>query len=702
MPDIISRIKLEAQGADAAAREVRKLQQAYEDVSKAASGIPGVGGSAGGQDPFTKATSGPGGLPEGVQGISYYEKLRANETYNKAVNDRKNENERYNSGIRAGTVTQGFGTAEAISQGRGGQAVGGLAGMVGSLVSGPAGIATAIIAAGAMGVQHMADKAYDRLEQTFGTGMSQRLGLTSLQTQNEMIGFARMGVPQSMVQSFFNAASGAGVDFTRASTQGAANASMIAANALGVDPSVLAALVGTLNRANVNASNVASIGTFSMARNAFGQADVGTYLQSLNAMIESANTRGIESYTGTTMRAASEMAGLKTYGGFSTTGAASFAQQLQTRGASAANLQSPEDIIAFQAMRNSGMSVTDALIAMEENPFETNQRVYEYLQRTSGGDEDLLRLRMQKYLGAGTSMSAVDKYIRQQQQIQTMETKGMSQTEIMQSLGYNENLTQSWTGITMDEKGNLVSSMDETKIFQVRQNEMFKDFQDSMLQSTSGITKALIEAFGHIPGFNPMSMSTKGYAVGDLISQEVGVVDSLTVQDVSNLEVVLNRETESRKQVEDVMSYLGSPIVAAGFSTSEVLRTNPELFSQVNDLFQKSGGNANWNLFVKNIAEGEGTLSTGTVGDWGTLFGDIQSNLLTSIRSDVGNATAFGRVRENKDVIDSLTTAMAEVFSGPIVGQTLETFQQNINLLLKIIAEQGIVYTDGDWKYQGE
>ena len=487
MPDIISRIKVEAQGADQAAREILKLRDAYVAAGEAARGLSAnIGG--GGSDPFAKATAAGGGATQGGGNSPADVAMREERSrrYNENVRSRESKNSAMGA-FKPSGIQQGFSVAEAMSQGRGGSALGGVMSGLGNLLGGPAGIGLLAGGIAAMGIQKFADSAYGRIQDIFGTGMSQRMGMSREAVDARMLDYSRGGTPIGMVKSFFQAASVAGVDMSRSSTKGAINAAMDAATLLGTDPNALAGLIGALNRSNVNASNVLNPSMLGMATKSFGQANTSLFVQSLQGLIDSASSRGIDLTSGSVNGMAQTMAGLASIGGFSAPGAAAFAQQLQGRGIQAASLSSPEDIIAFSAMRKSGMSVTDTMLAMEQGPEAVNAGVYEYLKQATGGDTDLLRMRMQKYLGPGTTMSQVDRFITTQE-----EMASMTPEERAAKLGAGTG----WRDAAMKTNAETIG------ITQARQNEMLKEFNDEMLALTKGIFDVLMKMDSK-PVYNP-------------------------------------------------------------------------------------------------------------------------------------------------------------------------------------------------------
>lgn len=687
MPDIVSRIRVEAQGADQAAREIRKLKEAYDQVSESAKNLSpsGIGGGA---DPFSKATAAGGNAIEG--GNSPSEVARREErdqNYRSLVNNREQSNQQYNKALRPQGVQQGFSVAEAMSEGRGGTAAGGVMGGLGGLLGGPAGMALAAGSLAAMGTQRLADKAFERLENVFGSGMSQRLGTGARSLDNMMVEAARIGAPQGMVQGFFQAAGTSGVNMGLGSTQGGINAGLTAATMLGLDPNAAAGLIGSLNRANVNASNVSGLGTFSMANQTFGSPNVTMFTQGLQNMIETASTRGIEQYTGTTMKNATTMGALAEFGGFAPQGAVQMAAQMQGRGMQAAKVQSPADVIAFQAMREEGASVTDTMIAMERDPQRVNREVYNYLKRATGGNKDRLRMRFQDYLGPNTSMSATQRVMDMME-----ETAGKSQAEIEAELGSG---VVDWATA---EEGSERKDVIET--FAVRQNKFLKGFEDQMLELTTNLGDIVLE-------LRPISdlMGLGGENLGKRISEAIGDIESN--QNVENAEIAIENANLNIRETEKALRVLSDSRAARAVSTAQALRDDPQLRGSIDTFMSRTGDwGGSWDEFMKGVESGKGTFDGSMVGGWADLRDMIMQSTLSEMQDTfVRDRDLFSEERkEGKNVMKELMQAYAGEFGqGPMPRDiTLERMATVLEKFEKIINDQGLVYTDGQWTYQGE
>jgi hypothetical protein len=856
MPDIISRIRLEAEGADQAAREILKLKAAYEEAATAAKGLSAEVGT-GRDDPFAQSIRGD--TRTGTLGADNQDIL-ARESRNKLQSDMARERESANSALRPPqAINQSLAVAEAIGQGRGGAAASGMAGGIGSLLGGPLGVGLLAGAALLTGAQKMADKSFSRLENVFGTGMSQRLGMSASDADAQIIGFSRMGVPEQMVQSFFQAASQAGVDMRKDATQGAVNTAMLGSVAYGIDPTAMAGLIGAANRAKVNAENVAGERMLAMAEQSFGRPDVGMFTQSMQGMIESAMGRGVEMTSDTVNAMSVTMAALAQFGGFSSTGAAQFAGKLQERGVAAAGLQKPEDVVAFQAMRDSGMSVTDTMLAMERDPMEVNRRVMEYLKKTSGDNQDLLRLRVQSYLGAGTSMSAVDRFIethtamgaftttvpepsvptvgtlpksapltptesvsysipdsslpippepaprippepapriapepapRIDRSIPTIRaisepvplvlpksevtsTSAIPAIPVSGTLGVrpsdisepapravgktvSESEGTGTTRIDYDAMANrlgagrsILADMDTemqgvVKTYAVRQNEMLKEFSDTLLTITTGMSKAFQDMFGRSTIFDPKSMRPDGTGLwqnakfpttitAEQVTATVGTADRLTVENVGVLEIPLQALAQTNpaaaKATLNLMGDIG--VASTGPGTSSDAAQRAAAVVAANEEGSKAWkGVQDAQEFLKrspvksatNVSRSlEADLSKAKDAPLDQVMGALQytprqivnevmGSLITGIETDTKANTRKGFLGlgglENPEAnraLGELQKAIVQAFGGLSLDReiSIEGMADMLETLKGAIREKGFVYTDGRYEYVG-
>lgn len=683
MPDIISRIKVEAQGADQAAREILKLRDAYRQAGEAAKGMSASIGGGSGVDPFAKATAAGGGAIAGggnspADVVAREERSR---NYRESVKERESKNSSMGAFGPQG-INQGIGVAEALSQGRGGSAVGGIASGIGSLLGGPAGIALVATAAVAMGVQKFADSSFGRLQEAFGSGNAQRLGVSAQTYDKESLGFSRMGIPIGMVKSFFSAASQSGVDMTKGSTQAGINSVMNAASLLGLSPEAGAGLIGALNRSGVNVGNVVNNGMFGIAKQSFGGANVSLFTSTLQSLVDSASSRGITLGTGSVNSSTNTLAALAQFGGFSAPGAATFAQQLQARGQQAAGVGSAEDIIAYQAMRKEGESITDTMIRMEENPGLVNKKVYEYLKGVTGGDEDQLRMRLKSYLGEGTSMSAVDKFIQTQQGM-----AGLTDSQVAERLGSKNT---SWEKPT----GEVAESIN---VFMVRQNDILKEFSDGMLDLTIGLNNAIQKLLGKDVRYGPLGMTKDGWRpdMTAEVSAAVSAVQGLTVQDVSNLNATIAEANLSVRDVRGLEKAIANPRYATALSTASALKADKSLYDRVESLYRLGGkySSSTWDSFESGY---------GTIGGWGVASQDIAGNAFANLSDTFKKKKGlFGSGGYENEAAAKKVDAIAQTFYNQYGTRsqdtTYENFEKMMATLERLIREQGFVYTDGNW-----
>lgn len=497
MPDIVSKIRVEAIGADQAAREIRKLKDAYVEVAAAAKGIsPDMAGG----DAFAKATNPPGaGVGSGDDIVQRESRSR---TYRDQVRQRET------GGIGAGGINRGIGVAEAVSTGRGGGAVGAAASGLGALVGGPVGLALLAGAAAAMGAQKFADNAFGRMENIYGTGMSQRLGRNFSDIEALQIEYGEKGIPLGMVQSFFGTASQSGLNMNKRGALPGTNWMMESMRDLGVDPGTAGGLMGALAKSDMDMNRI-NYGFFSQASGAFGRENTTQYLQEMARGIESMSSQGIKLTEETLTKQTNLLSGLGAYGGMTPEGAVALNQAIQTRGVTAAQLNRPEDIIAFQAMRREGESVTDTMMRMERDPTGTIMAQYEYLRAATGDDIDAMRILLSKSLGV--SIGSADALMSTMAQMSGKDTADIRAE--LEALGIG------WQGKTMKD-GEWEFRDPAAQIYGIKQSQLLAGIEKSLLDQTTALSKAFQEAFGRIIDLDPTG-TTWSSIYGGLTPEEL-------------------------------------------------------------------------------------------------------------------------------------------------------------------------------------
>lgn len=685
MPDIVSRIRVEAEGADQAAREIRKLKEAYDQVSESARGISSTVGRA---DPFSQAVAAGGGAhAAGASPADVTAREERSRMYREGVREREGANLQYSALMRPQLVQQGMGAAEAMGGGRTGSAIGGALNMVGGLT----GMAPLLaVGAAAFGVQRLADSAYERFGQFRHSGMSQRLGIGAMQGVIESTELERSGIPPQMVSSFFTAASQSGVNLRSGNAMDQARIGMVAAAALGIDPSAVAGLMGSLERAGIESGSVlgARGGMYAVAEGAFGRADAGMFIQGLQGMVDSMAGRGISVGAGEIQAQARQMA-ILAQAGMSPQAALSFSQQLQGRAIQAAGLHSPEDIIAFQAMRESGMSVTDTLIAMEESPRTVNERVLQYLRRASGDDEDLLRFRVRQYLGGDVSWSAVDTFLRGGDL--TLGQAGIGRDIVQEALESDEYREGALIDAAMNRQ--LLSGIS------IKALEALVNLGNAIL----GVD--LDPGLGLSPGDRRTIPTLSPY---EKATEELRDVEDMTVQSVGSLFLLTeNMSDEQAAYWRNKWSrdwYLGM-----GTSTVADIQNNREKLDMVAK-WAYATGDPDAIAILESIKT-ESALEARTFGDWHATTSTLVDGTIDATHRSHGRRTGifglFGDY-EHPDAMDAIRR-FQEKFHDELMSLTVGTpgqidAEEAMSLLRRMadsLEGKGFVFTDSGLEYRG-
>ena len=662
MPDIISRIKVQAEGADAAAREIRKLKEAYADVSAAARGLsPNTGGA----DPFTAATSPPGGGIIGGQRSpgEVFDNQRRNDEWRQGAEDRLRNNQNYptrtggaptayagGAGL-PGMVNRGIDTAQALGQGQFGSVAGGAMQGIASLVGGPAGIAALVVGGLALGTQKLADRAMERQNRLWGGGVTQRLGTDYTDLMHLEALWGTSGIPLDQIYAFTGAASQAGVSGTgRGFRTGSSNALEAMVN-LGLDVSTTAGLLGALSRGGAD-MGLAGYGMYGAMKGAFGPAGVGRGVTALTQMVEGMESRGIQLSPAAFQNSVSMMTGLSVEGGLSVDAAGGLTNRLVTRSAQAAGLGSPEDVMAFAAMRGQGMSITDTMIAMESQPGTVTSAVYAQLRQRFAGNEDALNMALQKWTGGTMS-----------------ETVALRKT--LDAGGTYEDYVVAWQNKVQNESGEWVTTDERRSIQKAFQGQLLFGMEEAALTEIVGkFGEKLVEAMrGNADSAGTFGLGDRlGTFRADAVEQAIIAADSVVI--ANN---VLTDDIETGGGLSGRYKNIGRGL---GLDISGAVNR----FTQGWTESQMIGG-------VGTIGGGEGAV----YGNYRELTGIAAQELLRSAVAGASN-------RRNRGAVRALGLDY-DIAQNPQTFANIETAEQSLALLQKIVDELTAIqpiYTDGE------
>jgi len=389
MPDVRSKIVLSAEGGDKAAREIRKMQSALDDVSKSAQkttqGVSLGGVSA---DPFTRAVQSAG-----------------DETYRRTLRTAQEKEEMDRRGLahqqlttgqqqlgRAAQTVSGYGAAgvQAISGGRmaggAGAALGGTGALMGmSGVGALTGVGIGLLAAAgiAKGVDMLSQKEEERVRMLYP--LARKSDMTYDALRDTMIRAGRdpnaFALPTEFAQfatSFVRAGGGA---MTNAEID-----SLARMRRTGMEFGVGGQFLGIMRRQGYQGQ--ISEQMLRYGASIYGQGRLDEFFTSLGSVITEAQSKGVEkgwedvSVNMLRYRQA----------GFTPDTATQVYQTVESvlRGATA--MSRPEDAVIFRALREEGMSYNEVMKIMARGQLgdptaNPSQKVYAYLKKLAGGDE---------------------------------------------------------------------------------------------------------------------------------------------------------------------------------------------------------------------------------------------------------------------------------------------------------------------------
>ena len=398
MADYISRIRLETQGGDGAAKEVRKVRDAYEstrttvqETNKAVQeGAKTVEDSARSQEHTVIRSM------QTMQRATFAHMMSsAGGTIANTVNQ-----------LSSGNVVGAFGSTM--------QGVGGALSMMGMPIIGAV---ASLAGVAANTISNLASKEESRFQQIYGGGLSQQLMSTYETTRDYILRLGVTGVNTATSHRMLSAFAGQGGRLSEQAIPGLNYAADMAQN-MGISPDVLGEFLGIssiLNYQNV----LGQTGTRSpMSRiygmmlgsfEKYGPAGMQNYLQAINNQQQMLMTRGVAAQNITEagmIAGATQLAGYTSLGGLTPQGGVALYQLANQRAMAAGAVQQPEDVVALNAVRTMypGLSVTDAMALMESRPDLVNQVVYSHIVSTAG-NRDVANLMAKRYLGGTTSQA---------------------------------------------------------------------------------------------------------------------------------------------------------------------------------------------------------------------------------------------------------------------------------------------------------
>lgn len=392
--DAISKIILQAQGGDQAAREVGKITKAYKEAGQAAKSISPE--STVSSDPFTRATT-PPSIP------SSYSR-EGNDSYRENMRRREQDHfSRTGRGGVGGFLTGGINSLTAVGTG---DISGGIAGGLSSLSAfGKAGIIGLIAGAAVAGASKLADKDIELRQQIWsGSGIGQRLGQSSYDKFRPFVKGLIAGEGAGYIDTalpLLQAMSEAGA--TGLNSKDVLGMLAISQNT-GTNVGSLGRLYGRLQSAGAGGAMVTNPYFANAAEQGFGRGRMTEFVNTVTSAIEGAMTRGFQKgssvFSNSYTIFAQSLSDLGRFGGATPESAMGIFNKIQTGMAiSDKGVTSPEEAMQFLSFRKTGESYFDTLKRMTSP--ESEMQRYENLKMWSGGNRDKLLQAVMSQYGLG-------------------------------------------------------------------------------------------------------------------------------------------------------------------------------------------------------------------------------------------------------------------------------------------------------------
>jgi hypothetical protein len=363
--DSMHRLGLKVDGADTAAREVKKLSKAFGDVEKAASRVKG---SAGGGDASDKATlpGGGGGAGIGASSSEVGERQGRNKKDRDAAAEREQRNREqagqrfYNRAGQAGN--QAGGGVENVANnntlgaiGSAGEAAGGAlasTGYIGAIAG--AGLLVGGIALKVM--SSLAQRERERLDTIVGSGMAQRLGSNYSDMRSLRLNLGREGIPRQMSDAVMQAFSQSGGSYNEAAIRRGSQLSMIT----GIEGGTIGRYMGTAMAGG--GSGMPQDIVFQRAQRAFGSQShrfIETLTEALEQSMESGAERGGKRMSEITEETSKRLLSFTTVGNLSASGAIALERSTRQMQYSPAGIQNMSDFMRFMEFQQPGESYAE-------------------------------------------------------------------------------------------------------------------------------------------------------------------------------------------------------------------------------------------------------------------------------------------------------------------------------------------------------
>lgn len=266
------------------------------------------------------------------------------------------------------------------------------------------------VLAGSLGMQafsSLASGEWERVQQIYGQGMSQRLGQGYETIRNYLIEQGRTGIPLDATGSYLSALGRAGGRFNSA-----AAGNLQRGMYYGVDAEQSARMSATLQRAGFGGGIHQD--WYRIAETTFGAGRIGEMFTNVTDIMEDALAKGA-SRASLTMQnqgfaIGQEIASFRQLGNLSPEGATALYKRVTEGARQSAMLQNPTDVMTFMSMRNKGESIFQTRLRMERDTRGTREQEYQLLRKQYGGNLDMLKEHLVR-TGRVSSAVEADTYV---------------------------------------------------------------------------------------------------------------------------------------------------------------------------------------------------------------------------------------------------------------------------------------------------
>ena len=249
----------------------------------------------------------------------------------------------------------------------------------------------------------------------------------------------------------------------------------------------------------------------------------------------------------------------------------------------------------------------------------------------------------------------------------------------------------------LDKEGNWVPNDPAAQTTAVRQSEMLRKFEESALELTTGILKALREKFSGPLNMGALGMTWEGRKTNwSDISDVERQVQNVSRQDVSAIFVELEAKNLSFGSTMRELAFLGRPEIARSKASGATMRADEGMMSYVSGVYNEAGLSTLFDKFQSGQQQ--------SLGSWGFMTDEIGRAMSKKAQQEAYDTTYARILTEGGSVNEAheAKKAVKAIYDAILKGVTSDTdmkLVEAIDLWIRLMeasGDRGVVHTDGE------